>query len=268
MKLPLGYLTIVGIFLAIICYKANAQSLPSPLSFTVAGSFANAVGESSNSILITDNNLTNGYVSGMDLHDAPTPLNPTGPVGSAAFQWGNPKSTSNYPHSSALWFQPLSATNVNPEKYFNLGYLYYRNGTIVSNTGASSVDIALNLNFSSPSGISPLTTSFTSDLINSLNGSDPVASADTVSLRNEGAALNFKDASGNTYYLELSFKVDTDTINGTLSTADQFKVFEGRQGRAELLGRFTTTPYAASIPEPSSALLAVLGALALIRRKR
>jgi hypothetical protein len=268
MKLPLGCLSIVAIFLAIVCYKAKAQSLPAPLSFTIAGSFSNGVAESINSVLITDNNLTNGYASGMDLYNAPTSLNPTGPAGSAAFQWGDPKSNSDYPHSSALWFQPLAATNVSAEKYFNLGYLYYRNGTIVTNTGATSVDIALSLNFSSPSGISPLTTSFTSDLINSVNGKDPVASADTVSLRKQGAALNFKDASGNTYYLELSFKVDSNTMNGTLSTADQFKVFEGSQGRAELLGRFTTTPYAAAIPEPSSALLTVLGVLALVRRKR
>lgn len=271
MQLPLGYLTIVGIILAIISNNANAQSLPDSLSFTLAGSFSNGVAESNNSILIADNNLTDGYATGMDLHDAPTSLNPTGPTGSAAFQWGTPKSNSSYPHSSALWFQPLPAANVSPEQYFNLGYLYYRNGTITTNTGASAVDITLKLNFSNPSGISPVNTSFTSDLVNTLNSNDQVASADTVSLRNQGSILNFSDASGNKYYLELSFKVDQNTLDGTLSTADEFKVFEGYQGRAELLGRFTTTPGVvpvSPVPEPSSALMAVIGVLALIRRKR
>ena len=163
-----------------------------------------------------------------------------------------------------MWFEPTAATNVAPNEYFNLGNLYYRNGTILSKTGASSVNLALNLNFSTPSGLPSVKTSFTSDLINSPNSSDPVASADIVSLRNPSAPLNFTDASGNGYFLELSFRVDQNTLDGTLSTQDQFKVFEGGQGRAELLGRFTTT----AIPEPSSALLSVLGLVAILRRKR
>lgn len=147
-------------------------------------------------MLTTDNNLINGYASGMDLHDAPTALNPTGPTGSAAFQWGTPASNSSYPHSSALWLEPLLATNVGSEQYFNIGYLYY---------------------------------------------------------------------------LELSFVVDKNTLDGTLSTPDQFKVFEGYECRAEPLGRFTTTPGVPNIlpvPEPSSAIMAVLGVPTLVRRKR
>jgi hypothetical protein len=35
-----------------------------------------------------------------------------------------------------------------------------------------------------------------------------------------------------------------------------------------LVGRFTTTPGPITVPEPSSALIALLGALALGRRKR
>ncbi len=271
MKLPLGFFAILGLIFAILSIRADAQSLPSSLSFTISGSFNNGVQESNNSVLIADNNLTDGYASGMDLTNAPATLNPTGPTGSAAFQWGTPSTSSSYPHSSAIWFEPLAVANVTANQYFNLGYLYYRNGTIKSNTGASAVDIALALNFSNPSGMSPINTSFTSDLVNSPNTSDPVASADTVSLRNRGSILNFNDASGNSYYLELSFKVDQNTLDGTLSTEDQFRVFEGNQGRAELLGRITTTPGVtggATIPEPSSSLLAVIGVLALIRRKR
>jgi hypothetical protein len=264
MKHPHVFLAIFVSMLAIFGTQASAQNLPASLSFTVSGSFENGVGDGNNSILITDNNLTDGYAAGMDLQDAPTTLNPNGPAGSAAFQWGDASTQSNYPHTSALWFEPIAVTNVASNEYFDLGNLYYRNGTIFSRTGASSVNLALNLNFSTPSGLPSVKTSFTSDLINSPNTGDPVASADTVSLRSPFAPVNFTDASGNRYFLELSFRVDQNTLDGTLSTQDQFKVFEGGQGRAELLGRFTT----AAIPEPSSALLAIFGLVAILRRKR
>lgn len=256
--------------------KSEAQILPGSLSVTSAGSFANGVKESSSSILIADNNLTDGYAAGMDLKDAPPSLNPNGPTGSAAFQWGTPSSSSAYPHTSALWFQPVAITNVAPDQFFNLGTLYYRNGTILTNSGASAVDIGLNLNFTNPSGLSAMNTTFTSKLINSLNSNDPIASADIVSLTNHGSMINFKDATGKQYYLELSFKVDQNTLDGTLSTLDQFKVIEGMQGRADLIGRFTTSPMAlgssinntVTVPEPSSSLLAIFGVLVIIRRKR
>jgi hypothetical protein len=57
-------------------------------------------------------------------------------------------------------------------------------------------------------------------------------------------------------------------MDGTLSTQDQFRVFEGGQGRADLLGRFTTTPGVTAVPEPSAALLGLLGSLLFFRRKR
>ncbi|MEO8616730.1 MAG: choice-of-anchor K domain-containing protein, partial [Luteolibacter sp.] len=264
MKMSFGFFAVIGLILAILDSQANAQNLPGSLSFSVSGAFENGVGQTSNSLLIADNNLTDGYTAGMDLHDAPASLSTSGPAGSAAFQWGMASTSSSYPHSSALWFQPITSSNVAPGESFNIGSLFYRNGTITSNSGASSVDLALTLSFSSPSGIAPVSTVFTSDLINSPNTSDPVASADIVSLRNTAAPLNFKDAAGNQYFLELSFKVDQTTIDGTLSTPSEFRVFEGGQGRADLLGRFVTAP----IPEPSTALLSVLGALAFFRRKR
>jgi hypothetical protein len=263
MKSPRFFLTIFASILAIFD-AASAQNLPGSLSFTVSGSFENGVGQGTDSILIADNNLTNGYSSGMDLKDAPTTLDPNGPAGAAAFQWGLASGTSAYPHTSALWFEPIDAVNVSANQSFSIGNLYYRNGTIVSGTGASSVNLALNLNFTTPSGLPVTMVSFTQDLINSPNTGDQIANADTVSLRNSGAPLNFNDAAGNTYYLELTFRVDQNTLDGTLSTQDQFKVFEGGQGRAELLGRFTTTP----IPEPSSAILSVISLLATLRRKR
>lgn len=265
MKISFGLFAVIGLIFAILSSLAKAQNLPGTLSFSVSGAFENGVGQTGTSILIADNNLTDGYAKGMDLYDAPTSLKTGGPVGSAAFQWGKASTSSSYPHTSALWFQPIAGNNIVPGESFSIGSLFYRNGTITSGSGASAVDLALTLSFSNPSGVGPRTTVFTSDLINSPNTSDPVASADIVSLRNVVAPLNFNDAAGNRYYLELSFKVDQTTIDGTLSTPDEFRVFEGGQGRADLLGRFTT---AAAVPEPSSVLLGALGVLAFFRRKR
>jgi len=252
---------------------AAAQNLPSSLGFSIDGSFLNGTAESYNSILITDNDLTNGYRSGFDLTDAPTQLNSTGPSGAAAFQWGTPSSTSDYAHPSALWFQPLSVSNAVAETSFNLGYLYYRNGTIKGDSGASWVDLAMTLSFSQPLGLDPISAVFGNKLVNTTNTNDPAESADIVRLSNLAAPLNFKDSAGNQYYLELTFKVDQDTIDGTLSTPEQFHVFEGTQGRATLMGRFTVDPIGnlgtnGVVPEPRSALLGGIGLLVLLRRRR
>jgi hypothetical protein len=264
MNTPIAFRSIFGILLATLTLEANAQLLPGTLSFSVSGSFENGVGQGTSSILITDNDLTNGHAPGMDLYDSPAAMNPNGPAGSAAFQWGVAADWSSYAHTSALWFQPIDVVDVAANQFFNLGILHYRNGTIQSRTGAAAVDLALQLNFSNPSSLSPISTRFTNDLINTPNSSDPVASADIVSIRNPAAPMNFTDSSGNRYFLELSFKVDQTTIDGSLSTFDEFRVFEGGLGRADLLGRFTTSP----IPEPSSAMLGVLGMMVLFRRKR
>jgi len=118
-------------------------------------------------------------------------------------------------------------------------------------------------------GLPQIKVGFTADLINTLNGDDPVASADVVSLRNMSDALHFTDESGNKYYLELSFQVDQDTIDGTLTSAKEFRVFEGGWHclPASLLGRFTTSPIN-PVPEPATALLSLAGMVLLLRRKR
>ncbi len=274
MKPLSGFLALLSLLSSFVLdQQAKAQGLPNSLGFSIDGSFINPTAESSNSILVTDNDLTNGYASGFDLHDAPTGLNPKGPAGSAAFQWGTPSSTSAYPHASAIWFQPFAVSNAVAETSFDLGNLYYRNGTIKSGTGASWIDIAMTLSFSKPLGLDPISVVYGSQLINTTNTSDQVASADIVSLNEFAAPINFKDAAGNQYYLELTFKVDQNTIDGTLSTQDQFKVFEGYQGSASLVGRFTVDPIGplgtnGVVPEPSAAIMGMLAALLAFRRRR
>ena len=155
-----------------------------------------------------------------------------------------------------------------PEQTFKIADLYYRNGTIVTDTGASAVDLNLSFTFSNPSGMSQMTTSVTMDLLNTVNNANQIASADIVQLGNPTAPIQFTDASGNSYYLNLSFKPDQSTMDGSLSTASQFRVFEGMQGRAELWGQFSTNTSPSPVPEPSSMLLGALGSLLIFRRKR
>ena len=241
---------------------SRGQSLPSSMSFLVSGKFQNAVAESGSSILITDNNLTNGYASGTDLHNAPSGLTANGPAGSAFFQWGTASTTSSYAHPSAIWFSSIAVNNVTLEQTFDLGYIYYRNGTINAETGASKVDFTLTFNIPGLPG--PIESTFTSNLINTPNTGTAEQNADIVSLVNSMSPTAYKDGNGNTYYLKLA--VDEATLQNSLSTESEFRVVEGSVGRATLTGTFTTG--IGAVPEPSSAILAGLGTLVAFRRRR
>jgi hypothetical protein len=162
MKTPIAFWSILGILLPTLSPESNAQALPGNLSFSVSGAFENAVGQGTQSLLIIDNDLTDGHRPEMTLQDSPAALTPNGPAGSAAFQWGLAADWTSYPYSSSLWFQPLDVANVSANQTFNLGFLHYRNGTIQSQTGASSVDLALQLSFSNSSSLSPITTTIPS----------------------------------------------------------------------------------------------------------
>ncbi|WAC18162.1 choice-of-anchor K domain-containing protein [Luteolibacter sp. SL250] len=245
--------------------EAKGQTISGNPSFLVSGRFTNPVEEGSNSLLVRDNNLSNGYNSGADTTDAPSGIATTGPAGAAFFQWGRASTSDTYAHPSALWFIPVDVTNAAPGKDFQIGYLYYRNGTIQSSTGASSVDMAFTFTFPSDGGT--MNTSFTSNLVNTPNNGTAEQNADVVSLSNHFSPTGYKDSSGNAYYLELSFKMDADTLN-TLSTGTEFRAYEGGTSRAEIIGRFTTTPNVAMVPEPSTLLIGLLGALPLISRRK
>jgi PEP-CTERM motif len=235
-------------------------STGTPVTGTVSGAFSNPVAEPVGApgfVYQIDNDLTDGATGGLN----PIPF--TAVAGSAAFEWGTPYGTST---SSALWFEPYAFGNIPVESSFDLGRLFYRNGTIYSQTGASQVDLDVAVNIINPALTPALqSTTFSMLLINSPNGADPIASADIVQLGNLASPLTFFDPTGRRYYLETTFLVDQNATDGSLSTMDTFRVFEGQTGQAVLRGRITTDP----VPEPSSALMIALAGVALqVRRRR
>lgn len=236
---------------------ASAQTL----DFSVEGSFSNPIPVSSKSVSRIDNDLTNGYAAGIDTFLAPSLVSPEG---AAAFEWGKRASFAPFPHTSGLLFDPEVTVSAIPATEFTFGSLWYRNGTILDATGAQAVDLTLDFDFAPALGIAPQSVTYGLTLINTLNTRDAIASADIVRLNNGFAPVSFGDAAGNQYFLEVGFRVDPNTLNNTLSSASEFRVLEGGTGRADLVGRFTVAP----IPEPGSAMLVGLAAVALLRRQR
>ena len=230
------------------------------LSGSISSNFNSPVGEppgNSSFVYSIDNNLLNGV---------PSVLNPipfTATAGASAFSWGT--ASSNSTTTSALWFQPGNFSNVTVETPFEIGRLYYRNGTIVSGTGASQVNLNMALTFTNPLLQNP-TQNINSTLmmINTPNGSDPIASADIVELGTPASLLTFTDPNNRQYFLQLSFQVDKNATDGSLSDFDTFRVFEGQTGQAVLMGCVTVAP----IPEPGGALLIAAAGMAILLRRR
>lgn len=241
---------------------AHGQAIGSGtlLNGSISSIFTDPISESpgNNSFVYSiDNNLLNGV---------PAVLNPipfTAVAGASAFSWGT--AVSHDDDTSALWFHPGNFSDLALETSFEIGRLYYRNGTIASGTGASQVDLSLLLTFSSPLLINP-TQAINSTLmmINTLNSSNSTTSADIVKLGSPTNPLNFTDAENRNYFLELTFQVDQNATDGSLSDFDKFRVFEGETGQAVMVGRVTVAP----VPEPGGALLIAAAGMVLLLRRR
>jgi hypothetical protein len=190
-------------------------------------------------------------------------LNPVGPstmvttgVGTDTFTWGRTVQPSSLGYTGTSF-------NVNDNDAFVFGSLDYFNGSIPADTGADSVDLSVMLSFSSPLA---MIENFVFDLalINTLNTSDPNASADIVNFDNT-VSSNFFSADGIDYTLEF---LGFGTLSGSgFTVEDSFRVLEGGSANVNLVGRITSTPGAA-VPEPATLLLFGLGFLGLIGASR
>jgi hypothetical protein len=185
-----------------------------------------------------------GNSTGVFVNPAPGTATVTG-VGTNNFTWG-----SGTP--STLLFTPIIFSG-DSNQVFSIGKLDYFNGAIAGGSGADSVDLSVDIAFSSGPTINR-TASFS--LINTTNTSDPIASADIVSLVSGGFTLS------------------------------SFNVFEGQSASADLLVKFTTSGNdiqivgfgnpsgdgfvtgGTSVPEPFTILGSLIGGTAALRMRK
>ncbi len=185
-------------------------------------------------------------------------------VGTSDFTWGTGTSGSG---PSSLSFGGTTATvDTDLSELFTFGVLEFYNGTIVSGTGASSVDLSVSVD-AGPAGDGEQ--SFDLGIINTVNTWNPIASADYVTITAElGSADLMID--GQAYVLEF---LGFGTVSaGGFDVTNQFHVFEGASASAELVGRLSSAP-AASVPELSgkssgAGLFLALGAIAILTSRR
>jgi hypothetical protein len=180
-------------------------------------------------------------------------------VGTSDFYWGT-----GMPDRSSLKFAGTSFST-NTDVDFSFGTLTYHNGTIVSGTGADAIDLSTTLNLTTPVGLQAFTYNF--QLINTLNTTNPSASADYVLFPNAFPTQTFNYA-GTQYTLQLTGF--GNPASGGFSMINEFHVFENTTASAQLIGRVTAN-IPSSVPEPtlfSMLGMALFGLVAVARRKK
>ncbi|VAW60323.1 hypothetical protein MNBD_GAMMA11-2571, partial [hydrothermal vent metagenome] len=173
--------------------------------------------------------------------------NPAGPAGfistgsgTSQFTWGNanlgtPPSSLDYTGKQF---------DIDENDAFVFGTIDYFNGSIGDSTGATSVDLNVGLNFTSP-----LTNGekfeFNLGLINTPNTANANDSADIVNFDNT-VPSNFFSSNGTDFTLEF---LGFGTLTGSgFTIEDSFRVLESGSATVDLVGRITSTP----VPVPGA----------------
>jgi prepilin-type N-terminal cleavage/methylation domain-containing protein len=141
---------------------------------------------------------------------------------------------------SWLDYQAQSFNTVQPGKQFQIGTLNYFNGTIVVNTGATSVSFTANLDLKMKSVSTQASFDFQFELLNQPNyedPNDPWRDADYVKLASPYASQTISFA-GIEYSLQLEFG---ETSAAGLSLFDEFYVLEGMSASTRLYGTLIET---------------------------
>lgn len=210
-----------------------------------------------------------GDASGVFLNPSPSNAVVSG-VGTSNFSWGVGASDESWLDFSGDMFDTC------PNAKFKLGTLTYHNGAINSGTEADSIDFNVALDFDNvPEKNLNLNTSFS--LFNSLNTSDPIASADRVQIGNYG--YTFSVLEGVTATVDIYAMLSTDLTASPSGTSPSGAAlwtsgFFDPSPDSYILtitdimnpssGGFITNP----VPEPSTCLMFVAGIVTLLRLRR
>ncbi len=149
--------------------------------------------------------------------------------------YGKASNSSNSPNK--LDFLRIGFISIAPDTDFKIGDVKYYNGTIVSGTEASSVDLDLNLLLTLPivkSGTGKARIS----LWSSPNTSNPKESADYIQLDNPVTDF-VVEVGGVTYTLKLRF-ANVSAVEGWTDGTKLF-VYENSTGKADLIARFESS---------------------------
>jgi PEP-CTERM motif len=205
-----------------------------------------------------------GTVSGVWTHPNPSaaPIVTSG-VGTPTFTWGAPQGT---PANNVKFDNGGGSFSSSTETKFKVGTITYFNGTTTSGTTPDSVDLALTLDFADPA-LGPVTSDYAFKIVTTTNTDDPDASADYLYLPTAFSSTSFL-IGNTTYNVKLA---DFENILGDgFLPSDEFSlnVREGGTASADLFAVVTTQTTAVPEPQSVALMLAGLGMMGLVARRR
>lgn len=190
----------------------------------------------------------------------PTPLNTTySGLDTSSFTWGDPGRSpvgaNNFTFTGTSFSAPVHTV-------FKIGTLSYFNGTTQSGTSAATLDLKTGLNFGQSTS-DTVFSSFALGLTRTVNTSDPLASADSVSLKQLISPTRF-EINGVNYALVIEGFRNLIGDGFLRGNGKQLNVLEGKRATVDLYGEVTPVPE----PETYALMLVGLGALAAVSRRK
>lgn len=206
-----------------------------------------------------------GSTSGIFDHPVAGADNPdsfTTGIGTSSMTWGDADGFGTGPNALTFTGNPSFSTPA--ETPFSVGTLDYFNGTVAEGTDLDSVGLNIKVNFTVPSlGVESF--DFPLTITTTVNTSDPVASADYITL--PPASSTTFTVGPETYTLDLSFG---DFSGDGFLEDGAFHVYEGESATAPVNGVLTTNLNGVTAPDSASTMLllgGVSGLLCWMRRK-